>query len=383
MKHVYQSLILLSVILILACQRKKERQEAGEWPPEMAKVDSLFQSHFTEGLFQGGVVISQNGEVIYEEYFGVADRGWGVPVEAHVKFDIASVNKSMIAALTMKAVEDRRLRLEDRLLDLLSGYDFSGRFHPEITVHHLLCHTSGLPDYDAVSDDLRADRYTKFKRSRFTNEEYIDFISQLPAVNTPGQQFYYSNFAYHLLAIVLEMKFEKGFDQLLQDHLTRPLGLTNTVSSSRNEEIIENLANAYLYDVGHREWIETPFIDLSLGRRIFSTPADLNRWALVMNNPGYLSRASLDLIQKNHLEGISDDVSYGYGWVTVNKDNPSKMGDLGIDLPYIIHGGSTDGYKAMLVNIGEGELVISFLSNVGNKTNELDLVQKIVNLIIK
>ena len=59
------------------------------------------------------------------------------------------------------------------------------------------------------------------------------------------------------------------------------------------------------------------------------------------------------------------------------------MGDLGIDLPYLIHGGSTDGFKAMLVNIDRGELVISFLSNVGNKTNELELVQKMVNLIIE
>ena len=383
MKHVYKIFILLSIVLLLACQSKNKKQEPVKIPAYLSELDSLFTRHFEEGLFQGGIVISKKGEVLYEEYFGEADRAWGIPVDANVKFDIASVNKSMIAALTMKAVEEGRLNLGDRLIDLLSGFEIKGTFHPGITLHHLLSHTSGLPDYDAVSEELRADRFTKFKRCRFNNEDYVDFISQLPAVNEPNQQFYYSNFAYHLLAIVLEMEFDMGFDQILQEYLTQPLGLANTVSSSRNEEIIDKLANAYLYDDGRKEWIETPYIDLSLGRRIFSTPSDLNRWALVMNNPGYLSQASLDLIQKNHLAGISKDVSYGYGWVTVNKDNPSKMGDLGIELPYIIHGGSTDGYKAMLVNIGGGELVISFLSNVGNKTNELDLAQKIVNLLIK
>jgi hypothetical protein len=59
------------------------------------------------------------------------------------------------------------------------------------------------------------------------------------------------------------------------------------------------------------------------------------------------------------------------------------MGDLGIDTPYIIHGGSTDGYKAMLININQGAYVISFLSNVGNRTNEMQLAQKITKILMK
>lgn len=76
-------------------------------------------------------------------------------------------------------------------------------------------------------------------------------------------------------------------------------------------------------------------------------------------------------------------MSYSYGWVVFDKDNRGEMGDLGISRPYIIHGGSTDGYKAMLININRGEYVISFLSNVGDLTQEMQLAQKIINILIK
>jgi len=103
----------------------------------------------------------------------------------------------------------------------------------------------------------------------------------------------------------------------------------------------------------------------------------------VMDNPGYLNAASLQLMQQNHLAQISKSVSYGYGWVVFDKENKNEKGDLGITKPYIIHGGKTDGYKAMLININKGEYVISFLSNAGNRTREMQLAQKIINILMK
>ena len=88
-------------------------------------------------------------------------------------------------------------------------------------------------------------------------------------------------------------------------------------------------------------------------------------------------------MQQNHQAEIDENFSYGYGWVVIGGANRSRMVDLGIQQPYIIHGGSTEGYKAMLININKGEYVISFLSNVGNRTEEIQLAQQIVNILIK
>lgn len=379
----YLSALLISVLLGLSsnCQTV-ENGSYQEAPEHIRKIDSLFKSHFQNDLFQGGVVISQKGETIYENYLGWADRSWKIPVDKEVRFDIASVNKSMISALVLKAVEEGKLHLNDRLVDLLAGFNYQGSFHPDITIHHLMSHSSGLADYDGVSKDLQTNQFLKFKRMRFSNEAYVDFISQIEPFSEPDQTFHYSNFAYHLVAIILEETYQQPFHDILEENLTKPLGLKNTLSESKNETIIPRLAEAYTYQESTNEWMKNPFIDLSLGRRIFSTASDLNRWALVMDNPGYLSRQSLDLIKTNHLAVITKKVSYGYGWVVFDEDNQGEMGNLSISKPYIIHGGSTDGYKAMVININHGEYAISFLSNVGNRTQEMQLAEKIVNIII-
>ncbi|CAM1344301.1 serine hydrolase domain-containing protein [Tenacibaculum amylolyticum] len=381
MKNLVISLgVLLSISLLIACHTQKEKFKIET--SHIQKIDSLFKNYNKEDAFSGGVVITNYGEVLYENYFGLADRTWNIPFNKEVKLDIASVNKSMIAVLVLKAVEEGKIMLNDRLVNVFSKYTYEGNFHPNITVHHLLSHTSGLPDYNAVAMELQQERFLKFKRLRFTNKEYINFISKLTPVGGPENQFYYSNFGYHLLTILLEDIYEKPFETILKENLTAPLGLKNTTSQSSNEAIISKLAPAYVYKKEKAEWNQNPFIDLTLGRRIFSTPEDLNRWGQVMDNSGYLSEKSLKLMKKNHSKDISKKISYGYGWVTVYENNYSEMGNLNIVKPYIIHGGSTDGYKAMLININESEYVISFLSNV-DKTRELELAQRIVTILIK
>ena len=379
------NVIVVAIFLsqISGCQTEENKTPLTGLPSQIEKIDSLFRSLKLQDHFHGGVVITHNTKIIYENYLGIADRSWNIPMDKNVRFDIASVNKSMIAALTLRAVEKGLLKLDDKLVTLLSDFSYKDQFDKEITLHHLLSHTSGLPDYQEVNKNLKKNDFLKFKRLHFTNEEYVNFISKIKPVNKPGQQFYYSNFGYHLVAIILEETYGKPFEQVLKENLTDPLGLKNTVSQSNNEIVIPQLAEAYNYQESTGQWNKNPFIDLSLGRRIFSTAADLNRWAQVMDNPGYLSTASLELMRQNHVSQISKSMSYGYGWVVFDKDNRGEMGDLGISRPYIIHGGSTDGYKAMLININRGEYVISFLSNVGDLTQEMQLAQKIINILIK
>ena len=383
MKKLFFLLCASGITLFTGCQQKENDSPNGETLTSTQRIDSLFRSQFDQDLFHGEVVITHYGEKIYENYLGLADRGWGIPFDKEVKLDIASVNKSMIAALALKAVEEGRLKLDDPLVKLLSGFTYKGQFDPDITLHHLLSHTAGLTDYDGVAKELQKDNFLKFKRSRFTDEGYVDFISQLATIGEPGKQFHYSNFAYHLVAIIIADTYSKPFAEVLKEKLTVPLGLKNTVSEGSNETIITKLAQAYNYQASSDQWMENPFIDLSLSRRIFSTADDLNRWAQVMDNPSWLTENSLKLIRQNHLAGINKDFTYGYGWVIFDEENKSAMGDLGIDKPYIIHGGSTDGYKAMLININKGEHVISFLSNVGNRTNEMKLAQHIIEILIK
>ena len=227
----------------------------------------------------------------------------------------------------------------------------------------MLCHISGLPDYNNISKDLSKNNFSKFKRLHFSNQQYVNFISDLKPVGKPKKQFYYSNFSYHLLCIILEDIYQMSYPELLKKKITSPLKLNNTICETENRNIIKNLATGYNYMPKENNWKKNNFIDLSLGRRIFSTTTDLLKWVQALNSNKILTQESISLMTKNHLTNVDSNLSYGYGWVPYQNKEKFKIGDLNIDLPYIIHGGSTEGYKAMLVNINKGEYIISFLSN--------------------
>lgn len=347
------------------------------------QIDELIENSVASNHFSGSLVISHQSDYNYEKHMGIANRSWQTQITDETKFDIASLNKSFIAALILIAVEEGKLALNDKLVDLLSSYNYSGSFNSEITIHHMLSHTSGLPDYDQVALSLKANGFRKFKRLHFSSSsDYIDYISNVPSVALPDKQFHYSNFAYHLLPIILEDLYELSFNEILQEKICTPIGLQKTVSFSDNAQVINQLAEGYQYDEKQDSWQLMDFIDLTLGRRIFSTANDLNKWGLALSTGMVLNKSSLNKMTTNHLSGITDNMGYGYGIVPYSKDDHFMMGDLGIDKPYLIHGGSTDGYKSMLVIINKGEWVVSLTVNSGKRTNEMELIQKIVKQII-
>ncbi len=346
------------------------------------KLDSLvnFENHADQ--FHGTLVVGKRDSIIYQKSVGVANRNWMTSIEDSTRFDICSVNKSFIAALIMKACEEGRLHLDDRLAEILANYNYTGYFNPDITVHQMLCHISGLPDYYELADSLKDNWLLRYKRMHFTNAAYVDFISSLPA-KEPAKEFYYSNFAYHLLAIIIEDIYDKPFSDILKEKICEPLKLNNTFSSTSNQEVHKRLAEGYNFLKDKNGWVRNNFIDLTLGRRIFSTSADLYRWALAMDDTTFLSSHSLSLIQANHIGSFTDRASYGYGWAVHGSNSTYEMGNLGIKEPYIIHGGATEGYRAMLININHGEFIIAFLSNVGDQMDEIQFAGKVAQILME
>ncbi|MEQ6119249.1 serine hydrolase domain-containing protein [Reichenbachiella sp. MALMAid0571] len=365
------------VLLIASCGRKKDEIQSGI----TQLLDSLLVTEHEFNRFNGTVVVGNNDSIIYSKALGIANRVWNIPLQPDHRFDICSINKSFVAALVLMAVEESRIALDDRLVDVLSAYGYNSMFGEQITIHQMLTHTSGLPDYDGVNDKLSANEFRSFKRLHFSNHEYANFISELKPVNQPGKQFYYSNFGYHLLIILLEEIYQLPFSQLLDEKICKPLSLKHTFSTDSNQDVNSNVAEAYNYDKQANVWYRNEFIDLTLGRRIFSSTLDLYKWGKAMGDNSLLSEKSRAIMQSNHLSGITESISYGYGWVVFDGKRTYKMGDLKIEKKYIIHGGNTEGFKSMLVNIERGEFIVAILMNTGNQTDEINLTQKIVQTL--
>ncbi len=382
-QYLFKLTILISFIAVVQFSCTQSIKEP-ERISSLIKIDSLLQAKSDEDLFHGSIFIQDPAGNQLQKAYGIARRDWNLPNDINTVFDIASVNKSMISGLIMIAEQEGKLTTDDKLVDLLSKFEinYSGNFSDAITLHHMMSHSSGLPDYDAIGEEYAANGFQKFKRMHFSNAEYVDFISTLPVRGNPNETVYYSNFAYHLLAIILEETYKQPFDEILKEKLTSPLGMTQTYSQSSNQITIPNLAVGYSYQEEDQVWLANDFIDLTLGRRIFSTAADLAMWTKEMNEGKVLSEESLTKMKTNHLSEITQDLGYGYGWVTFGPGDNYGMGDLGIDEPYIIHGGNTEGFRAMTININEGDYIISFLTNSGWRTNEMEFAQNIVNNLI-
>lgn len=373
-------IILLSLLCIFSCQNTSPPPSNTPSKIEL-ELDSLIQSEYKAERFHGTILISKNDDILYKKAVGTANRIWDISMELDYCFDIASLNKSFIAMLVLIAVEEGKLSLNDKLSDLLSNYPYQGKFNNKVTLHQMLTHTSGLPDYDAVADPSTKEGFKEFKRLHFSNKDYINFISLLPPVSEPDTRFYYSNFAYHLMPIILEEIYAKSFNETLQEKICNPLQLSATFNSDSNEEVLKHVVEAYNYSKEEDKWRRNNFIDLTLGRRIFSNVNDLYKWGKAMQGNTLISDSLLQAMLTNHTAHITQDVSYGYGWVIFDGQANYKMGNLSINRPYIIHGGATEGYKSMLINVNHGEYIITFLSNVGQQTNEILLAKKIVTLL--
>lgn len=359
-------------------------REVSEAPITAAyvQIDSLLKVKSKANEFHGTVLIAQKDSITYNRHFGLASRKWLISIDENTRFDIASLNKSFIAVLIMIAVEEGKLKINDSLKKRLEELGYKNNFDEAITLHQMLCHTSGLPDYGDLPTSFTKHNFRTFKRLHFTNEGYVRFIDQIDAIAKPGERFYYSNFAYHLLCILLEEIYNQPFSQLLQAKITTPLGMKNTIASADNKEPLPHVATAYEYLEEEEKWLENDFIDLTLGRRIFSTTQDLYKWGKAMYNNSLLSQESMKLVRKNHLENITQSVAYGYGWAIHDGRQEYRFGNLQINKPYIIHGGETGGYKSMLAIINKGEYTISLLSNTGTRFDEMSLIQDIVHPLI-
>ncbi len=379
--------MLLRLFIFLPCLLFPVMTYAQDSPsPKLTrKLDSLMESEYQADRFHGTLAIFYHDKAYYQKAWGLANRVWNLPMQPHYRFDICSVNKSFICALVLLAEEEGKWHRRDKLVALLKQYaiPYSGSFHPDISLHQMMSHTAGLADYDGVAPNLSANHYRKFKRSHFQNDAYVDFISHLDALSTPGTKFYYSNFAYHILCILLEEAYQKDFDHLLQEKICSPLGLKHTFAGLDNREIFPQLVEAYNRSDpdDDKSWKRNEFIDLTLGRRIFSTSEDLALWAIALQNGSLLSPEMQEVMFSNQVKEVNPDISYGYGWAVFDGKKAYRMGNLGIDKQYIIHGGATEGFKSMLIRINQGEWTLAFLSNVGEQTRELALAQKIVHIL--
>ncbi len=342
-------------------------QPAAETPSE--KADALLSGLIHANDPGLAVLVAQDGKILFEKGYGLADLEHHLPVTPQTIFRIASVTKQFTAAAILKLQEEGKLSIEDKLSKYIPDFPRGD----EVTLRQLLTHTSGIHDCLPGPDFLLSS-----VTNATTTEAMIKAIEKDPYDFDPGAQWRYDNAGYLLLDYIVEKVSGQSYGDFLRDNFFQPLGMTNTGVYLPQLTLPHE---ALGYRLGTDGFTQTPNEEIWWGGAgsLYSTIEDLYRWSEGLFNGRVLDAASLMLAftpvetkvnQDNHR-----DTGYGFGWFIRNYRG----------LPEISHGGGVDGFWSMLLRVPDEKFSVAILANAqpGRKiVDPNDLAHQLENIFL-
>jgi CubicO group peptidase (beta-lactamase class C family) len=355
-----KSLLLAAFVVVLttSCSRKQESPSAKITP----KIDSLFAAAKD---FSGVVLVADSGKVINQKAFGYRNFDTKEPMDINSIFELASVSKQFTAMVIMMLKEEGKLNYDDRLDMYIPGLPYDG-----ITIRHLLTHTSGLPDYQAVMDQ----HWDKTKVAG--NDECIEYLKKYAPSKLfePGEKYSYSNTGYMLLASVAEKASGIDFISFIKTRIFVPVEMTSTdIRTQEEKSMLPNMAWGHIWVPEKNACIRADSMvafnyGIWLGNRkgpgrISSTTTDLLKWDQELYKGVLVSDAALNEAF-TPMKLKSDSISnYGFGWQIGNNKQIGR---------FVHHSGGNPGYNTHIVRYIDANRTIIMLCNNGyDKFSEL------------
>ena len=251
--------------------------------------------------FSGAVLVAKDDRILLNKGYGMAVRAKNIPNTNTTVLNTGSITKQFTAAAIMKLEMQGKLNTSDPITKFFKGAPADKK---NITLHHLLTHTSGV--VDAVGDD-----YVVAKR-----HETITKILKEPLQFTPGEEFSYANAGYSLLAAVIEIVSGQDYEKFLNEQLFKPAGMhfTGYRIPNWNERVV---AHWYVGEKDNGTPLEKPYPYWNVigNGEILSTTADLYQWHLALKGDKVLSKEAKKKIFTPYLN------DYGYGWDVLESDH--------------------------------------------------------------
>lgn len=317
------------------------------------KIDSLLTFLNTNNKFMGSIAIRENDKIVFAKAYGFADVATNKKLETDTKLKIGSITKTFTAVMIMQLIEEKKLALETKL----------SKFYPniknadKITIHHLLHHRTGIPDYLNDDETIAEKIYVQNSRA-----EMIDRITKYESAFEPNSIHKYSNSNYYLLGAIIETITKKSFSDNLNSRIIKKLNLKNTLIPIKTN-ISNNESFSYLYD--GKAWQLTPEWNNSLAFAagdIAATPTDLTAFMYGLFNGKLISDASLE--QMKTMEDY-----YGKGLIIAPFGEKKFYG----------HTGGIESFRAVVGYNQEEKLGLSLIVN-GDNYNRNDIMIGVLSL---
>ena len=320
---------------------------------KVEQIEELLSTYEEYGKFNGSVLVSDQGKVIYKKGFGMANMEWDIPNEANTKHRLGSITKQFTAMLILQLVAEGKLDLQAPITTYLPDYPkTSGDI---ITIHHLLTHTSGIPNYTAFPKFMDDE-----SRNPYTPEEFVGKFADKELEFTPGEKFSYSNSGYFLLGVLIEKVSGKSYEEMLQDKIFDPLNMTGT-GYDNHGDILKNRATGYEKQGG--KYVNSKYLDMTIpysAGSMYSTVDDLYKWDQALYTTTLLPKEYMTMYFKPNISAFGN-THYAYGWA-VGYD---KIGSSKDSIYTISHGGGINGFNTNISRATSDKSLVVLLNNTG------------------
>jgi len=302
-----------------------------------SKVGEYIGAYLKMGNFSGSVLIAKDGEILLNKGYGMANYEHDVPNTPKTKFRLGSVTKQFTSMAIMQLQEKGLLNVNAPIKKYIIDYPNGEK----ITIHHLLTHTSGIPNFTSIPD------YRETMMLLSPVEKTIERFKDKPLEFTPGEKYKYSNSGYILLGCIIEKVSKKSYEEYTKENIFQPLNMANT-GYDHHSPILKHRASGY--SLSGDGLINAPYIDMSIPHgagALYSTVEDLYIWDRALYTEKLVSKSSLDNIFTPFKE------NYGYGWQITESFNHK----------HISHGGGINGFSTYISRYVDDDVCIIVLSN--------------------
>ena len=314
--------------------------------------------------FNGNAIVIKQGKIIYQQALGYADYNSNRPLNDSSVFELASLSKQFTAMGIMILKEKRQLNYDDNVKKFFPDFPYDN-----ITIRHLLTHTSGLPSYE--------DQFAKYwdHKKIAHNSDVLDMLAQRKDTLffQQGTKWRYSNTGYAVLASIIEKVWGMDYNQFMAKYIFQPLGMTHTfIYNTRRStgKIPANYALGFVYSDSLKRYVlpdDLPkydyvyYLDGIVGDGcVNSTIDDLFKWDQALYENKLVNKETLNEMLSPLVQTSPRDSTnfYGLGVMVQPKTANGKI---------ISHTGGWPGYATSITRLVDSSETIILLSN--NETN--------------
>lgn len=329
------------------------------------KLNKFFDYCYSNNLFNGSVLIKQQGKVLFNKSYGFENPSKKIKkIDENTPFMLASLSKQFTAYIIVELASTKKLKYNDYVHQYLADFPYQN-----ITIRQLLNHTSGLVDYTYIVNPKRNEFLKAFiekKEILDNNTIYRFFTAKKPPLQfDPGSSFNYSNTGYVILSLIAEKIEDKSFAEIAENLFTKKLKLKNTgVLKPMSQNKIVNAFKRTILDNKYVDNNIPPFFYVNGDGGMYSSTKDISIWldnliAFSSNQEDHFK----EMIKTPYIN--EEKLPYGFGWFIKS-------------LPFnghtaLTHSGSFTGYKSSaFVDFKDNTYSIVLSNNSHNINQEIN-----------